>query len=54
MAMPDKRDQCGCHRECITQPHECYRPCVWPACLTEEEHDQLAAELRADVEQGLL
>lgn len=42
---PDKRDECGCHRECTTLPHECATPCQWPACLTEAEHRQLAAEI---------
>jgi hypothetical protein len=47
--MPDKRDECGCHRECTTLPHHCERPCVWPSCLTEAEHLQLAAEAMAGV-----
>ena len=41
--MKDKRDECGCHRGCITLPHECEHPCVWPECLTEEEYTEFAA-----------
>lgn len=47
--MPDKRDECGCHRGCTTDPHECERPCQWPGCLTEAEHAQLAAEIEAEM-----
>lgn len=46
--MADKRDQCGCHRECTMLPHPCVKPCVWPNCLTNEEHADLAVELEAD------
>jgi hypothetical protein len=49
--MADKRDECGCHRTCITLPHECERPCVWPSCLTVEEAKQLADEILADDEE---
>lgn len=41
----DKRLECGCHIGCVTYPHECEKPCVWPSCLTEEERKQLAAEV---------
>lgn len=44
----DKRDECGCHRECTNLPHECDRKCVWPSCLTEAEYQQLLDELAAD------
>jgi hypothetical protein len=37
----DKRDECGCHRDCTTEPHECEKPCRWPDCLTEAEHAEL-------------
>ncbi len=56
--MPDKRDECGCHRECThppegddilgIPPHTCAVPCRWPACLTEAEQRALLAELDAD------
>ena len=39
--MTDKRDHCGCHRECTDTPHSCDRPCSWPDCLTAEEHEEL-------------
>lgn len=42
---PDKRDECGCHRDCSIEPHACERPCTWPDCLTETEHAELAAEV---------
>jgi hypothetical protein len=45
MPMPDKRDECGCHRDCTMLPHECVRPCRWPDCLTDAEHEELAAEV---------
>jgi hypothetical protein len=48
VSVPDKRDECGCHRSCITLPHECEKPCVWPNCLTEVEHEQLAAEIETE------
>lgn len=44
--MIDPRDKCGCHRECTTEPHSCSKPCKWPECLTKEEHQELAKELR--------
>lgn len=44
----DKRDQCGCHRECTVTPHDCEKPCVWPKCLTEAEAAELGAEILAD------
>jgi hypothetical protein len=46
--IPDKRDECGCHRGCTVLDHECLFPCRWPACLTWQEHAQLAAEILAD------
>lgn len=45
----DKRDECGCHRECTTLPHQCDRPCSWPNCLTEAEHRQLCDELDQEI-----
>lgn len=41
----DKREQCGCHKRCTVLPHDCENPCVWPDCLTEEEHKQLCDEV---------
>jgi hypothetical protein len=41
----DKRDECGCHHECVMEPHSCTAPCAWPACLTDDEHAELLAEL---------
>jgi len=52
--VPDKRDECGCHRTCTVLPHDCERPCRWPACLTPQEEAQLAEELAEDVRNGLL
>lgn len=53
--MIDKRDECGCHRECTVAddtlgvpPHECEVPCVWPKCLTEAESYQLLADILED------
>jgi hypothetical protein len=46
--MPDKRDECGCHRECSMLPHGCEKPCSWPHCLTEAEIQALCAELEQD------
>lgn len=43
--MKDKRDECGCHRECIVLPHDCDKPCVWPQCLTEEETAEVLRDL---------
>lgn len=43
--MADKRDECGCHRECTMLPHECAVPCVWPTCLTDAEAEQLVEEV---------
>jgi len=48
MSVPDKRDECGCHRGCTWTPHECARPCRWPDCLTDEEAAELERELAAD------
>lgn len=48
MTMPDKRDECGCHRECVTLPHDCAKPCRWPDCLTDEERDELDRQLERD------
>lgn len=48
--MKDKRDECGCHRSCVTFPHPCEKPCRWPACLTPEEEAELLDELEADEE----
>lgn len=45
----DKRDECGCHRECITLPHECETPCRWPGCLTPDEERALVAELEVEL-----
>jgi len=47
--MKDKRDECGCHRECTTLEHECENPCIWPNCLTPEEHEELADEIMEDL-----
>lgn len=49
--VPDKREVCGCHIGCHTDPHECDRPCRWPACLTQEEADQLAGEVWSQEER---
>lgn len=46
--MVDKRDECGCHKGCITEPHECEVPCVWPECLTVAEHAEFVASLTAE------
>lgn len=47
--MPDKRDECGCHRNCITLPHECTdKPCTWPACLTPQEEQLLIDDIMRD------
>lgn len=46
--VPLKRDECGCHEGCTTLAHECDKKCVWPNCLTEEEHQELLAEMSAD------
>ena len=43
----DKRDECGCHKGCTTLMHAGEVPCVWPSCLTEQEH----AELMQDLEE---
>jgi hypothetical protein len=48
MAQVDKRDECGCHKACTTQPHECDRPCIWPACLTPVEEQALIDELERE------
>lgn len=45
--MKDKRDECGCHRECHSRPHWCEKPCQWPDCLTDAEHGELLAEVAA-------
>jgi hypothetical protein len=47
----DKRDECGCTRDCGCVPwvaHTCAVPCVWPNCLTDADHDELDAELAAE------
>lgn len=46
--LPDKRDECGCHRDCTVLPHDCDHPCIWPDCLSEAEHQTLRDELEAD------
>lgn len=43
--MPDKRDECGCHKGCTVLDHKCDVPCQWPACLTEVEAEALLAEI---------
>jgi hypothetical protein len=43
--VPDKREECACHRGCSTEPHTCCRPCVWPNCLTAQESDELMKHL---------
>lgn len=52
--MPDKRDECGCHRGChvgcLGSTHPCTNPCRWPDCLTAAESRDLVAELS---EEGL-
>lgn len=48
--MKDKRDECGCHRECTMLPHECTKPCEWPSCLTDTEQQQLCDDLEYDEE----
>jgi hypothetical protein len=50
MVMRDKRDECGCHKGCTVLPHHCDKPCVWPSCLTEAEHTELAADVAKDFE----
>ena len=52
----DKRDECGCHRECTLADdilgfpeHDCDHPCRWPDCLTDEEHDQLVRDMRDEL-----
>lgn len=42
-------DECGCHRECVTTPHECEKPCTWPLCMSEEEQQKLAQEIADDL-----
>lgn len=44
----DKRVECGCHELCIGPDCGCAKPCRWPACLTDAEHAELAAELERD------
>jgi hypothetical protein len=53
--MKDKRDECGCHRNCTTEPHDCELPCRWPDCLTREEELELLRALadRALADDGL-
>lgn len=43
--MKDKREECGCHVGCHTDPHECAVPCRWPACLTDAEARAWAGEI---------
>lgn len=45
MTMADKRDECGCHRDCAAELHECARPCRWPDCLTEDEQQALVKQV---------
>lgn len=59
--MVDKRDECGCHRECTladdilgTPEHECDHPCVWPECLTDDEHLALVNELNDAMADGVI
>lgn len=50
--VPDKRDECKCHRECTVLTHCCPAgtvPCTWPACLTEAETRELVDEIRRDM-----
>lgn len=47
--MADKRDECGCHRECTMTDHLCERPCRWPACLTAEEEAELVEKINRDL-----
>jgi len=47
--MKDKRDECNCHKECVT-PHRCPFPCFWPDCLTDAEQEELLGELNEDCE----
>lgn len=47
--MPDKRDECGCHKGCTMLPHDCHKPCRWPECLTEAEQRQLAEDVLRDL-----
>ncbi len=42
--MSDKRDECGCHRECTTLEHSCENPCQWPNCLNPEEKQAIATQ----------
>jgi hypothetical protein len=42
--MKDKRDECGCHRDCHVFCL-CPNRCEWPECLTDEE----ATELENDI-----
>lgn len=44
--LTDKRDECGCHKGCHTDPHECEVPCQWPNCLTDEEAGDFHEHLR--------
>jgi len=51
--MPDKRDECGCHRECFVDlhmfdRHPCTNPCIWPDCLTDAEARELTDEIMED------
>ena len=47
--MSDKRDECGCHKDCTYVDHECPNPCWWPSCLTREESDELTEEISKDL-----
>jgi len=44
----DKRDECGCHKECVTYPHSCQNPCIWPKYLTKAEQQELVDEIMND------
>lgn len=46
----DKRDECGCHKECTYVLHECEKPCRWPDCMTPEEEAELLDSLSFELE----
>jgi hypothetical protein len=50
--MPDKREECGCHRLCPYERHSYERHCVWPKCLTPEEDAEFAAQLKREFEEN--
>lgn len=47
--MKDKREECGCHKDCTYDPHECDKPCRWPACLTPEEEAELVEKISKEL-----